>query len=189
MKTLAKLGLTALIAFGFNLSAQALVITPTTGTPWTGGDNSNLDADEIEDIVGTSLDLSVLYTQNVGGSEEGVTAYKNAYTTTFSNSAGDPEDALIDYISGTAITGFGELYLYVKDGNQDPAFYIFNISGWNGTDDLKLENFWVGNGAISHVSILGGGTPTTNVPDGGATVALLGLALGGIGYVRRKLTA
>src|SRR5688572_11422465 len=144
MKTLSKLGLTALIAFGFTLSAQALVITPASTPKWTGTDNSNLNANEIEDEVGTSLDLTVLYTQNVGGSEEGADIYKNAYTTSFFNSPGDPEDALIDYVGGTAITGFEELYLYVKDGNSNPAFYIFDISGWNGTDDLKLEDFWVG---------------------------------------------
>ncbi len=41
-------------------------------------------------------------------------------------------------------------------------------------------------GASANVFILG---PTVSVPDGGMTVALLGLALGGLGLIRRKLIA
>jgi hypothetical protein len=99
--------------------------------------------------------------------------------------ASDPQNALIDYISGPSISGFDEVYLYVKDGNQDPAFYIFDISTWNGTADLDLQGFWPGNGAISHVAIYAGGT--TSVPDGGATLVLLGTALAGLGVVRKYL--
>ena len=187
MKTLATLGLIALSILGSSISGHAIfipTITPDTTPVWIGTDNSNLNANEIEDVVGTSLNLTELYKQDVGGPESG--GFASSYVTTFSNSPSDPSDALIDYIGGSAITGFEELYLYVKDGEHDPAFYVFDISGWNGTDDLVLEGFWPQGGAISHVTILGGGT-STNVPDGGATMALLGLGLGAIGFVRRKL--
>jgi hypothetical protein len=186
MKTSIKLGIAAIMILGSVTCMQALPITPASGPVWTGTKNSNLNANAIEGVVGTSLDLTELYKQNVGGGESG--GFASSYVTTFFNSASDPSGALIDYTSGPAISGYEELYLYVKDGNHQPAFYVFDISQWNGTDDLTLSGFWPQNGAISHVTILGGGT-SKNVPDRGATVALLGLALGAIGLVRRKLVS
>ena len=196
MKTLSKLGLTAVIAFGMAVDASALLITPTTTPQWTGTDNSNLNASQIDAIVDPlnllGLTLTELYKQDVANKGEAQPAdqgaFAGSYQTTFSPDPEDPANAFIDYVSGPYIANFTKLYLYVKDGNQNPAFYIFDISGWNGTDDLNVQGFWPAQGAISHVTILGGGG-TTSVPDGGATIALLGLALGAVGYVRRKLTA
>ncbi len=117
------------------------------------------------------------------------------YTTTFSNSATDPEDALIQHNGGAYIDTSSPTYLLVKDGNADPGWYLFDLTSdglgtgldWNGTDDLNLQDFWVGRGAISHVSLWG---DSTRVPDGGTTVALLGLSLlGMVGFrkgVKRK---
>lgn len=50
--------------------------------------------------------------------------------------------------------------------------------------DFKTANSW------SHIAFYGttqGQTPPENVPDGGTTLALVGIALTGIGLVRRKL--
>jgi hypothetical protein len=185
-----KLGFASILAFSVIFNAQAISITPSTGvinvSRWEGDDNSNLSAAEITAIVGGPA-LSLVYDAEVPRSgpviESG--SFASSYQTTFSNSSTDPEDALIDYISGSRITG-SRIFLYVKDGNQSPAFYIFDISTWNGTDNLELTDFWQGGGAISHVSILR--TPGTNVPEGGATIALLGLACTalGVGYRRTK---
>ena len=165
--------------------AHALVITPSSGTlnvsRWEGGQTAQPQIDAaIAPLLGTSTEV---YKQNVGGSEEGSLA--GSYTTTFSNSPADPADALIDYISGPIVNP--TRYLLVKDGNQDPAWYLFNLStlGWNGTEDLVLTGFWPQQGAISHVSLYGG--PGTGVPDGGATVALLGLGLTVLAFARRML--
>ena len=84
-----------------------------------------------------------------------------------------------------------ECYLFVKDGNHVPNAYVFNLgtnlgtgallAKWNGTEDLDLDNFWIGNGAISHVAIYG--TSVVPVP---AAVWLFGTALlGFIGFSRR----
>jgi len=175
-----KLGLAAVLAAGISLNAHALSITPATLPQWTGTDNSNLSAEQISAIVGVTV--GEVYKQNVGGSEEG--SFAGSYTTTFSNTPTDPSDALIDYISGPSITG-SSIFLYVKDGNHNPAFYIFNITGWNGTDDIVLSGFWPNQGAISHVTILTGGG--TRVPDAGGTLALLGIAIGSLGLVRSRL--
>jgi hypothetical protein len=181
MLNITKLTLAAVLAAGITFNAHAVSITPATIPQWTGTDNSNLDAAAISAIVGVTV--GEVYKQDVGGPESG--SFAGSYTTTFSNSPGDPSDALIDYIGGAAITG-DSIFLYVKDGNNDPAFYIFNITGWNGTDDLVLTGFWPENGAISHVTILTGG-PTTTVPDAGGTLALMGIAIGSLGLIRRKM--
>lgn len=151
-----------------------------------GGSNSNPDADEIEALTGTATELTLLYKANVGTTvvEEGEAAYQSAYQTTFSNSATDPEDALIDYLSGVVIS-CPVCFLSIKDGNQNPSLYIFDISSWNGTDDLVMQDFWVGNGAISNVAIWGG-TATVPAP---ATVLLLGLGLCMMGFARGRSAA
>lgn len=155
------------------VSAHALTITPASPMQYTGTVNSNLTASQIQAFVGSPVSLTEVYKQDVGGSESG--AYASSYTTTF-NSNNNPSGALIDYISGPSISG-ASVYLYVKDGNHSPSYYIFNITGWNGKDDLVLQGFWVGPGAISHVSILSGGVRTTAVPEAGGTLSLSAVSL------------
>ena len=163
-------------------NASAVLITPSTTPVWTGSDNSNFNAAAITAIVGGSA-LTEVYKQNVGGDETG--SFASSYATSFSNTAADPSDALIDYGSGSSISG-SSIFLYVKDGNQNPAYYIFDISTWNGTDDLTLTGFWPRQGAISHVAILTRGG--SSVPDAGTTVALLGAGLIGVGALRRRFS-
>lgn len=179
---------TLLAAFGATtlaFSAAALQITPSTPGILTGSNNSNLSAAQIWNIVGGPT-LTELYKQNVGsGSDSGT--FNQSYTTTFLNTPSDPMNANIVYDGGgdPFISGFGSLWLYIKDGNHQPAFYLVNLAtlGWNGTETLELRNFWPQQGAISHVTILGGGT--ANVPDGGMTLMLLGTGLASLAGIRR----
>ena len=182
MKLLNKTGMALLFAAGMVLNANALLLTPATAT-WQGSVPNNPDADAVETITGTSAQLTLAYKNNVGGGEEG--SFAGSYRTTYYNTPTDPEDAEIKYTGGTAITG-NPIYLMVKDGNQNPTWYIFNISSWNGTEKINLSDFWPSQGAISHVSIFTGSGSTT-VPDAGSSIALLGLALTSIGVLRRKL--
>ena len=177
----------AVVVLGTSFQAHALTIdpaiTPVCGAPTclaaVGAETAQPDIDAaIAAILGTSVEV---YKQNVGGAETGVLA--GSYTTTFSNTATDPSDALIDYISGPAVTG--TKFLLVKDGNQTPAWYLYRLD-WNGTDDIVLDNFWPGNGAISHVALYAA-PGTTTVPDGGSMSMLLGLGLMGLAGVRRYL--
>lgn len=186
---LKKLSLIAVIATGLVVNASALLITPTTNPQWTGNNPANMNAAEIATAIGVLANsLTEVYKQDVGGSESG--SFGSSYTTTFSNSPSDPSDALIDYISGPSISG-NSIYLYVKDGNSNPAWYVFDITYWNGTDDLVLEGFWPEGGAISHVTLLTGTEPGIdlgNVPDAGGTLALMGIAITSLGLLRRKLS-
>lgn len=143
-----------------------------------------------------NLDLE-LYKQNVGGGGD-TGGFAGSYQTTFSNTANDPQDAFIDYISGQPLNcaaASNDCYLLVKDGAQTPAAYLFNLAGlWNGTDNLYLRGFWPTNGAISHIAFYGNGddggctTPggcTPEIPEPG-TVALLGAALFAAAAARRR---
>ena len=189
MKTLNTLALTTIVAVGMTFNAGALSLTPASGSLVAQGtDPVNPDADDMEDITGSSpLTLVYKNDQKNGdpdGEEEG--SFAGSYTTTYSNTADDPEDATIEYDGGPSISG-NPIYLLVKDGAaHDPVWYVFDISGWNGTDTIELTGFWPQQGAISHVSIYTGGGGT-QVPDAGSTLALLGLALTSIGVLRRKL--
>jgi hypothetical protein len=131
----------------------------------------------IASTIGSSTEL---YKQEVGGTESGSLA--GSYQTTFFNTALDPSDALIEYVGGDIVGPTA--FLLIKDGNQDPAWYLFNLTdlGWTGVEDLSLEGFWPNGGAISHVALYGG---TTTVPEPG-TLLLLGSGLVGLALFGRK---
>lgn len=162
-------------------NVEALEINPTTTPQWTGDENSNVGAlAEAAAAIGGSLGTEQ-YKQNVGGSEEGPLA--GSYQTTFSNTANDPSNASIVWTGGAFLTG--QTYLFVKDGNQSPAWYLFDLTAleWDGQETLNLSGFWPGNGAISHVSLFGG---FSTVPEP-ATLSLLGIGLFGLAALRRRM--
>ena len=173
------------------LQAQAIMIKPTdcgtTYTCWEGPSGSPANNPTVADIeaVTGSTSLVELYKSDVSGSA-GIgfdsLAFASSYDTLFSNSATDPQDALISYISGATIS-CPECFLLLKGGAGEPNWYLFDISFWNGTETLDLQGFWPQQGSISHVAIYG---ETSNVPEPG-TLALLGLGLLGMNLRRRLI--
>jgi len=175
---------------GVATQAHALTLSPGMET-WTSLSTSNLGQAAVEAIVGVSP-LGLVYKQDEGGFESGNGA--GYYTTTFSyESIGDASGATISWDGGMKIS-CGDCFLIVKDGNHSqnpPPYpqYIFDISGWNGTDTITLSGFWPGPGAISNVAIW------NNAYDGGGslvpeadTYAMLLAGLGLVGFAaRRKL--
>jgi hypothetical protein len=172
IQTITKLA-AAMAVVGFVASAQAYTITPNFPEVATGPNGTTPSQ-----IAG----LTDLYKSEVPSGEEG--SFQNSYSTVYDNDPNDPADATITHDGPNTITNAA--YLFVKDGNANPGWYLFDISGWDGTTTIVLEGFWPQQGAISHISIYGGGG--NRVPDGGATVALLGVGLLGLGAIRRKLS-
>ncbi|GAX59366.1 hypothetical protein SCALIN_C03_0023 [Candidatus Scalindua japonica] len=174
------------LAISMVLATQAqgdLIITP--GDEVTSGNQTSnraiIDKLITDGYISSAADS--VYKQDVGGSESGVAA--GSYETTFSNTSGDPEDALIEYVGTGAF--ISDAFALVKDGNHTPAWYGFDLSSsglnWNGTESLSFEDFWPAGGAISHVEIFG----SVSVPEPSLEL-LLGLSLiglVGVGAVRK----
>lgn len=170
----------------FVIEAKALVLTPadcTSANCVTSDVVSQPSASDIQSYMGTSTILENLFKTDVGGGDTG--AYADSYYTNFYDTANDPSVAVIGYESGDFID-CTECYVTVKDGNNSPSLYIFDISGWDGMELIELLDFWPAQGAISNVAIWGPGSSTT-VPEPG-TLALLGLGLIGMAFGRKKIS-
>lgn len=147
----------------------------------SGDDSDQAAIDAALDEFMAGLPSTMLYTQNVGGIEEGAAA--DLYTTTFDSS--DPEDALVKRWDGSLKRLVGPIGALVKDFNQSPNWYLFDISGWDGMEDLSFEGFWPQNGAISQVSLFGDDVGDIFPISEPATLGLFGLGLIGLGLRRR----
>jgi PEP-CTERM motif-containing protein len=130
---------------------------------------------------GATSPLSLLYKAGVGESDEGT--FAASYDTIFSNAWNDPQDATILNVGGNYM-GCSACYLLVKGGNADPSLYAFNISSWNGRDQIQLTEFWPDEGAISNVAIWG---RAVSLPEPG-TLVLFSAGLG-LASLRRRRTA
>jgi hypothetical protein len=132
-----------------------------------------LDGEWLADLVGSGEELFVLYKDESDGGEEG--SWQEDYSTSY-----DGEEDLTDLwveFDGNSDRNGGAQWLVVKDGrNHDPAWYVFDISGWDGLMDIHIEGLYEGGGSISNHQIFG---PESSVPEPG-TLLLFGLGLLGI---------
>lgn len=187
MRMTVRLLAATMLVLSVAVSAQALTITPSSGvlltSRWEGAQTGQAAIDAaIAPILGSATEL---YKADVGSADSGTLA--GSYSTVYSP-ATDPSGGVITYGSGQFVgpTAFA----LVKDGNQDPAWYLFNLTllGWDGTDTLTFSSFWPAQGAISHITLYGTpDDPQIPVPDGGSLSMLLGAALMGLAGARRML--
>ena len=171
-------------------TAASISLTPTSGvlgtTRWENTTFGHSNGDFLNFVASVTSNPE-LYKQNAGGGEEKILAGSYATTLTGGNSAGT-----ITYGSGNTVGSTA--YLGLKDGNNSPFSYLFNLTalGWTGTEKISFSGFWPTNGAISHVSLFGDSRPPGTggggrVPDGGTTLVTLGIALLGLGSMRKFL--
>ncbi len=161
------------------LSAHAISFTPSSVALASGTDSSQSAINT--KIAAWASPATLLYksTQGTGSSEDG--SFEDSYNTTYGTLT--LASAIIAYDGPTAINS-NPVYALIKDGNL--GWYFYGINNWNGTDSIQFSGYYGGNqGKISHVSIYG---THSNVPDGGSTLALVGLAIAGLGLARRKLS-
>lgn len=105
--------------------------------------------------------------------------------------AGNSTTVILDYTgTGSFFDMYSHGYIVVKGGSNDPRWVYYSLAGWDGIENIQVTNADLADNnqgkkpGVSHVSVYGC-EGTTNVPEGGASVALLGLALGGLGAARR----
>ena len=187
MKTSCRVFVAAVIAATLLQATASASIVVTPGTLLAQGNEGPGNGDVIAaaaaflGITPAQLEATLQYTKNSDGLEVGPLA--SSYTTSFTP-AGDFSAFTTSYGGGPVVD---PTYLLVKDGNNVPIWYLFDINAWNGTSNLTGSGFWEGvNGAISHLSIYGS---TTHAPEP-ATVfvwaSLSGLTLAAVQLRRRR---
>lgn len=192
MERFKNLAITALLAAAALIAAPAqadLILTGDDAT-YTSADfcNTNSNSELLSCLV-EEIDLGTeQYKSEVPSGEEGDLA--GSYAVTYSNENHDFE---LVYTGGDTASG-DPLWLLVKDGKHDPAWYLFDLSalGWNGMETIIGTCLWgsiddagactTTSGSISHISIF---SETTTVPEPG-TLMLFGGALLGLAMRRRR---
>ena len=184
--------LSLILAFMTGLAAcdiaSGISFTPSSTFLLSGDDNSQsaINAKITAAYPGvTAIYTSIRDNNNPAGIDSGL--YAASYDTAFFTPLPD-SDAVISYVGPSAITS-KPAYALIKDGNASPNWYLFDLSTWNGTDNIEFSSFFLKDPPttaynISHVAIYG--TPSTSVPDGGMTAALLGFGLVGFSFLSRR---
>ena len=91
----------------------------------------------------------------------------------------------INNINFWSTYGYGAISLHVGNGQGDPDHWIWELANGAMTGTFDYEDFDGRGGGLSNLKLYSHGEGRTNMPDGGASVALLGLGLAGLGASRR----
>ena len=130
-----------------------------------------------------SLDKLDIYTRGTALSTANtLAALTGSSTLRYSLDAGSDSKILLDYNNNNG-SGSGDMFAYIPQsvfGAPTDYLYLYSSFGETGGDYRENDGF-------EEWAVRTPGT-TTRVPDGGSTLALVGLAIAGLGLARRKLS-
>lgn len=168
----------AMAALSNNASATlTLDYTDLVGQPIFGSPAaSNPTLQQIADACGITVqELGVALYKNTPGTpptEDG--PLKNNYTTVYTPPpAADATDGTVT-ISWDSGAYADATCLLVKDGVF--GHYVFDLSDWDGKEDIVILNPYPGNGTISHIEFYGAAVPEPSTYVAGALLLLPVLA-------------
>lgn len=179
-----------LVALGVALQANAA----TTLTIGDGNDLGLITPNHPANPTDSAAFINILLDQALGSGPTVVGA--NAYLRTLNDPAFGtyPDAVLPGFVEfGEEVTdidlGSGFMYLLAKYDGQNYGSRVWYVGGLTGEITIPLNGLG-DQYAVSHTYLFNpapDNPPGEPVPDGGLTVALLGLALTGIGFLRRKM--
>lgn len=184
MKTLRISALGAVLALALTYGAQAGVITPMPGNPYTVANQNEatiVAAANANGVDGADADINVDVRLTSAGT---VTNSFGTFTVTDTATTG------VETFSFSLNPGFVLAGLMLHDGAGNIVnFYMVNdeTSGTNEGPVSTPSNASGNPGGLSNFDFLLEGAAVA--PDGGTTVMLLGSALGVLGLVRRFIKA
>jgi len=177
----------AILAFSHNASANRIaggVNTPTTSLTF----NDAFDLGTVVSGEPASPAQETIYVNTLIAQALGSTTTIDGHTYIRTNaSCGTCPAAVFAFKdeSGNNVVDLGAggfTYLLAKYDGPNGGDEVWNVQGLTGIQTIPLNG--LPRYGLSHWSLFGGGV---QVPDGGATVMLLGAALGGLGVARRYL--
>jgi hypothetical protein len=93
----------------------------------------------------------------------------------------------VDLGASTTINlGSGYLYLLGKYDGPNFGSEVWYVGGLTGV--ITIPATGAGQYGLSHVYLFNG-SGGTSLPDGGTTLTMLGIAMSGLGFLKRKLLA
>jgi hypothetical protein len=181
MKWKSKVVLSTLLACGMHLSALALTINDAgvVGTvKGLQGDNQNEEyayAQHLLDLPANTVNN--LFTDAASGVEHTYNTSSTEYSGTITGPGTE----------GGGLTVSGYEYVLAKYDGKNAGYVLFYVGG--GTINLPEFSYsiWGDNAEQFQISHWTGFNPAS-VPDAGSGLALLGMAMAGIGLLRRKVS-
>lgn len=178
-----------LAACGASFTAPAITFTltgsNTVGSVFPGTETPTAaNADYINALIFRSNNDTTTSPYDLAGTTY-VLNFDSGATLSLADPNGVVETGAVGGDDSVAVTGFE--YLIVKYGGANGSSLVFNVTGLTGDVELPEEDTTGGN-ANKYLLFNAADDTVTRVPDGGATVALLGAGLIALGAFRRRVS-